>query len=50
MVTTLFIRLKMSITFSDCSPYNKTLIRFKKTEDMFNFIHGYNIAMEGSYT
>ena len=32
------------------SPYNKTLIRFKKTEDMFNFIYGYNIAMEGSYT
>ena len=32
------------------SPYNKTLIRFKKTEDMFNFIHGYNVAMEKSYT
>ncbi len=29
MVTTLFIRLKMSITFSDCSPYSKVLNLFK---------------------
>ena len=29
MVTTLFIRLKMSITFSDCSPYSKTLNLFR---------------------
>ena len=29
IVTTLFIRLKMSITFSDCSPYNKILNLFR---------------------
>jgi len=29
MVTTLFKRLNMSITFSDCSPYNKLLNLFK---------------------
>ena len=29
MVTTLFIRLKMSITFSDCSPYKKILNLFR---------------------
>jgi len=29
MVTTSFIRLKMSITFSDCSPYNRVLNLFK---------------------
>ena len=29
MDTTLFIRLKMSMTFSDCSPYNKTLNLFR---------------------
>ena len=29
MVTTLFIRLNMSITFSDCSPYNKLLNIFR---------------------
>ena len=29
MVTTLFIKLNMSITFSDCSPYNKMLNLFR---------------------
>ena len=29
MVTTLFIRLNMSMTFYDCSPYNKTLNLFR---------------------
>ena len=29
MVTTLFTRLKMSITFSGCSPYNRILNLFR---------------------